>query len=132
MKIYTCLHSGLCLGAREAYNTACEYANENLYMYGEVMHNPMIVAQLKEKGAKIISSLNEVKFLPNRDTITVLIRAHGASKAVIDELRSNEIRYIDATCIEVKKIHDIVFEKSQQGYMIIVVVNEKHPEITGI
>ena len=131
MKIYLCMHAGLCQGAQVAVDTAYENLSENLYMYGEVLHNPTVISQLKEKGAKIIRSVNEVRFLENKKEITVLIRAHGVAKSVIDALEEEGIHYLDRTCKEVKKIHDIVAEKSRQGYRIIIVGSKTHPEVVG-
>lgn len=131
MKIYICIYSGLCSGAKLAVDTAYENLGENLYMYGEVLHNPVIISQLKKQGAKIINSINEVKFLENKNDIIVLIRAHGVTKSIIDELEENNIKYIDRTCKEVKKIHDIVYEMSQKKFQIIIIGNKTHPETIG-
>lgn len=132
MKIYTCKYAGLCSGAQSAVDVAYDNLGENLYMYGEVLHNPTVVSEMKAKGAKIINSINEIKYLENKDHIVLLIRAHGVPKSVIDELEENNIKYIDKTCVEVKKIHDIVYEKSQKGYEVIIIGDKKHPEIIGI
>lgn len=132
MKICVCMHAGLCSGAQLAVDTAYENVNENLYLFGEVLHNPIVNSQLREKGARIINSINEVKYLENKEEITVLIRAHGVSKQIIEELEENNIKYLDRTCKEVKKIHDIVYEKSKLGYEIIIIGNKNHPEVIGI
>lgn len=132
MRIYVCMHAGLCSGAQLAVDTAFENVNENLYLFGEVLHNPIVNSQLREKGARIINSINEVKYLEDKKEITVLIRAHGVSKQIIEELEVNDIKYLDRTCKEVKKIHDIVYEKSKIGYEIIIIGNKNHPEIIGI
>lgn len=131
MQIYVCKYAGLCAGAQSAVDAAFENLNENLYMYGEVLHNPIVISQMKEKGAKIINSINEVKYLENKNNIVLLIRAHGVPKYVIDELNENDIKFIDKTCKEVKKIHDIVYEKSHNDYDIIIIGDHNHPEIIG-
>lgn len=82
MKIYTCKYAGLCSGAKSAVDAAYKNINENLYMYGEVLHNPTVISQLKEKGAKIVNSINEIKYLENKDDFVLLIRAHGVPKSV--------------------------------------------------
>lgn len=132
MKIYTCKYAGLCSGAKSAVDVAYKNLNENLYMYGEVLHNPTVISQLKSKGAKIINSINEIKNMKNKDDIILLIRAHGVPKSVIEELEENNIKFIDKTCPEVKKIHDIVYEKSKNGYKVVIVGNKSHPEVVGI
>lgn len=131
MNIYVCIHSGLCSGAQAAVESAYQNLNENLYMYGDVLHNPVVLSELRLKGAKTIHSINEIKYLENKNEITVLIRAHGVPKSVIDELDENNIKYLDKTCKEVKRIHEIVAEASQQGKQIIIIGNKDHPEIIG-
>lgn len=131
MKIHICNYAGLCSGAKSAVDAAYENLNENLYMYGEVLHNQVVISQMKANGAKIINSINEIKYLENKSDIILLIRAHGVSKSVIDDLETNDIKYIDKTCQEVKKIHDIVYEMSQKGYEIIIIGDKKHPETIG-
>lgn len=132
MKIYTCKYAGLCSGAKSAVDVAYKNLNENLYMYGEVLHNPTVISELKTKGAKIVNSINEIKYLKDKNDILLLIRAHGVPKSVIDQLKENDIKFIDKTCTEVKKIHDIVHEQSKKGSEIIIVGNKQHPEVIGI
>lgn len=43
-----------------------------------------------------------------------------------------KIRIVDATCPFVKKIHKIVFEESANGREVIIIGNDKHPEVEGI
>ena len=44
----------------------------------------------------------------------------------------NELEAIDATCPYVKKIHDLVKEKYEEGYKIIIAGDDEHPEVKGI
>ena len=41
----------------------------------------------------------------------MIIRSHGVPKRICDLLDENGVRYVDATCPFVKKIHRIVEEK---------------------
>ena len=62
----------------------------------------------------------------------MIIRSHGAEKKVYDILESNGNIVIDATCPFVKKIHNIVRDKSEDGHTIVIVGDENHPEVRGI
>ena len=42
-----------------------------------------------------------------------------------------KIKYYDATCINVKKIHDMVYKKYLDNYQIIIVGKKSHPEVLG-
>lgn len=127
MKCYISKYSGFCFGVSMAVKSAYENIGENLCILGDVVHNPVVITDLKNKGAKIINELNEIS---NSDK-KVLIRAHGVPKRVIDLLTKRNVEIIDKTCPKVKKVHEIVQDASARGLDVIIVGNPKHPEIIG-
>nr|MCR5788393.1 4-hydroxy-3-methylbut-2-enyl diphosphate reductase [Lachnospiraceae bacterium] len=64
--------------------------------------------------------------------VSVIIRSHGAPRFVHDYIRERGFRLVDATCPFVGKIHRIVEEESKKGRKIIIIGNDKHPEVEGI
>ena len=66
------------------------------------------------------------------ENATVIIRSHGVSKSVYDSIRNKNYDIVDATCPFVLKIHKIVEQESAKGKQIIIIGNEKHPEVEGI
>ena len=63
---------------------------------------------------------------------TVIIRSHGVEKRIYEKIEQKGLRIVDATCPFVKKIHNIVSEKSGEGFHIIIIGNPEHPEVVGI
>jgi 4-hydroxy-3-methylbut-2-enyl diphosphate reductase len=63
---------------------------------------------------------------------TVIIRSHGVTRAVEEDLKSKGHNVIDATCPFVKKIHRAVDEHSKNGEFIVIIGNPDHPEVRGI
>ncbi len=63
---------------------------------------------------------------------TVVIRAHGVSADVEDELKKLGYNVVDATCPFVRKIHEIVARENSEGRRVIIVGNPDHPEVQGI
>ena len=124
-------HIGFCFGVKHAVDKANEIlcSEEKLYCLGEIIHNKDAIDKLKEKGLIILDSVEEA--LKVKDG-KVLIRSHGVGEDVIKALENHNIEYIDATCPRVKKIHKIVQEYSGNGYDIIIIGDENHPEIKGI
>lgn len=118
---------GTCYGANNAINMAIKVKKENkdkkVFIYKEILHNNYVVNELKKLGIEIIETLDNLK----KGDI-VVIRAHGEAKSTFDYLDSHNITYYDATCINVKRIHDIVLEK-QKDYKIIIVGKKNHPEV---
>ena len=62
----------------------------------------------------------------------VIIRSHGVPKRICDLMDEKGIEYVDATCPFVLKIHRLVEQYSREGYHIIIIGNETHPEVEGI
>ena len=118
---------GTCRGANNAINVAIkikkENKNKNVYIYKEILHNNYVVNELNKIGIQIIDTLDN---LTKNDI--VIIRAHGEPKSTFDFLEKNNIEYYDATCINVKKVHDIVIDK-MKDYQIIIVGKKNHPEV---
>ncbi len=94
---------------------------------GQLIHNTYVTTQLAEKGVGIIDSPSQ-----SHEGQTVIIRAHGVSKSVYDELDSVGAVICDATCPFVKKIHTIVSENSDEETPVLIAGDPAHPEVMGI
>lgn len=129
IKCYVSKYNNLCFGASLAVAAAYEHVSDSLFLYGDVINNPVITADLHSKGTKIINDITKMK---DRRNSKLLIRAHGVPKKAIDYLEDNNINYIDKTCPKVKKIHKIIEHASSKGLDIIIVGDPNHPEVVGI
>ena len=134
MEILLADSAGFCFGVKRAVNTVYKQIEEALgkdiiYTYGPIIHNEEVVDDLAKKGVVVVNSLEE---FDNLDKGTVIIRSHGVSKAICDALSAKGFNIIDATCPFVKKIHKTVFEKGNEGYEIVIIGNDTHPEVEGI
>ena len=125
MSVRVAKNSGFCQGVKKAVDVAMNI-DAPAYVYGELIHNEVVLKKLKERGVDTLFDLNELKGKK------VIIRSHGVGKAVYDFLEKNSIEYVDCTCIFVKKIHDIVRENYLNGKQIIIIGNPNHPEVVGI
>lgn len=120
--------AGFCFGVERAVNFTEKSSNVNKTVtFGEIIHNDDVIGQFSAKGVRIVNSVSEVN--PGE---TVIIRSHGVSDNVYEELKEKNISYIDGTCPFVKKIHDIVREKSSEGYEIVIIGDKNHSEVQGI
>ncbi|MEG0272680.1 MAG: bifunctional 4-hydroxy-3-methylbut-2-enyl diphosphate reductase/30S ribosomal protein S1 [Hydrogenoanaerobacterium sp.] len=129
MKITVAKTAGFCFGVNKAVNLAFETAEKNACVctLGPIIHNPQIVEELKQKGVRIINSLDE---LPQG--ATVVIRSHGVSQKIYDEIKLRGLLYEDATCPFVTKIHKIVKAESGAEKIIFIAGDNNHPEVEGI
>lgn len=78
---------------------------------------------------QVIHSTDELKGRPKG---TVIIRSHGVERKIYDEIKTLGFEIVDATCPFVLKIHRLVEQYSREGYHIIIIGNETHPEVEGI
>ncbi len=130
MEIIVAKSAGFCFGVNNAVklvNELLETEKSGLYTYGPIIHNDQVVEQLSSKGVETIENLDNV--ISGRH---IVIRAHGVIPQIYDNIKSKGLVLKDATCPYVKKIHNLVNEKSKEGYDIIIAGDKSHPEVIGI
>ena len=113
MKIEIAKESGFCFGVRKAVELAMRYADADTFSYGKIIHNDLIVGRLEARGLRVVDSLEGLS------GGRLIIRSHGAGKAVYDEAKLRGIEVVDATCPFVKHIHEIVRDHYADGYQTI-------------
>ena len=132
MEVIVAKTAGFCFGVKRAVEKVYEQAEQkagSIYTYGPIIHNESVVDDLKKKGVHVIESEEELDELTEG---TVIIRSHGVSRRICEKIEARGLKLVDATCPFVKKIHQIVEEKSQEGYTILIAGNDSHPEVEGI
>ena len=132
MKIILAKSAGVCFGVKRAVETVYKEAEKNqtpIYTFGPIIHNEEVVADLEKKGVTVINSTDELQGKPKG---TVIIRSHGVEKKIYDEIKAQGFEIVDATCPFVLKIHRLVEQYSREGYHVIIIGNETHPEVEGI
>ena len=121
---------GVCKGSESAIKLAYElkdkYKDKTIYIYKEILHNEYIIKELERNNIKTTDSLDNVT---SNDIL--IIRAHGEPKKTYDILKEKNIKYYDATCVNVAKVHELAQEKYNEGYKLIIVGKKAHPEVIG-
>ncbi|MDR0719894.1 MAG: 4-hydroxy-3-methylbut-2-enyl diphosphate reductase [Treponema sp.] len=141
MKVVRAKVLGFCMGVRRAVELTEKALLDSVsrgapvYTLGPLIHNPQALLKLKQKNVKILSEEDILsrKNLPlNLDRSIVIIRAHGVSPGVEEELLRRGVRIIDATCKRVKISQMKAKELAGKGCRIFLAGEEKHAEIAGI
>ena len=129
MKITLAETAGFCFGVKRAVDTVYELveSGKKVCTLGPIIHNPQLVADLEQKGVRVVSSVGEVS-----DGEILVIRSHGVPEIVMDEATASGASIVDATCPFVSKIHKIVKEASGEGNAILVAGDKNHQEVIGI
>ena len=133
MKVIRAKSAGFCFGVKRAVETVYEQVDKEkekqIYTYGPIIHNAEVIKDMEQNGVKVLHSEEELNALTDG---LVIIRSHGVPKRICDKLAKKGIKYVDATCPFVKRIHNIVQEESNKGKEIIIIGDPEHPEVQGI
>ena len=132
MQIKVAKSAGFCFGVQRAVDTVYEQIEKGvrpIYTYGPIIHNEVVVQDLEKKGVKVLNSQQELEALEKG---TVIIRSHGVGRSIYEILQRKNLQCVDATCPFVRKIHKIVKKESLLGKQIVIIGNDKHPEVEGI
>ncbi len=98
-----------------------------LFTCGPLIHNTSVTDELAQKGVSILDTLDEAS--PGD---VLIIRSHGEGKAFFDAAAKKNCKIVDATCIFVKKIQDLVSKGKDDNYNILIIGDKSHPEVLGI
>lgn len=136
MEIIRAEKMGFCFGVEKAIQTCYKIAkNESSkrYILGMLVHNKNVVKWMENIGFIVV---DESDILENKDKLqkgdTIIIRAHGTTAKILEILKKKEITIIDATCIFVNKIKELVIDREKAGDSIIFIGDKFHPEVKGI
>lgn len=132
IEITVAANAGACFGVVRAIKLGSQAADRSralgapLFSFGPLIHNPVVVAELEQKGLRPVASAAEVA------SGTVILRSHGVERDVELDLKSRGVQIVDATCPLVKKPQRIAQSLGEKGYFLVVVGNESHPEVKGV
>ena len=129
MEVIQARSAGFCFGVDRAVKLAEELARTERQprMLGSVIHNSHVVEALARQGMTAIASPEEAQ--PGD---CVLLRAHGAERAVYDALERRGARVVDATCPKVARVRQIAVEAEKEGRQPVMIGDPTHPEVLGI
>lgn len=127
-KLLVARNIGFCFGVRRtvemAQNLLSQYGK--LYSIGDIVHNPLVMEDLKSKGLKVVKCKEEI------EGGNFIVRSHGIEPDVIDYLQKKGVKIFDATCPSVKKIQFLIKKLDKDKFFIIIIGDEKHPEVIGL
>ena len=130
MKVTIDKNSGFCWGVVRTVDIAEEVmeTNSELYSLGPIIHNPMEIERLKQKGLETVTHQD----LPALSGKKVLIRAHGEPPATYELARQHHVELIDATCPVVTKVQERIRKFYDKGYQVVIFGKKDHAEVIGL
>jgi 4-hydroxy-3-methylbut-2-enyl diphosphate reductase len=136
MEVLRITPRGYCYGVVDAMILARQAARNldlprPIYILGMIVHNQHVVEAFDEEGIITLDGDNRLELLDQIDQGTVIFTAHGVSPAVRRKAREKGLTIVDATCPDVTRTHDLIREKVAEGYQVIYIGKNGHPEPEG-
>ncbi len=123
-------YAGFCYGVKRAVDTVkklkADNPDKNIYVLGELIHNTQVIQELDAMGIKTINEL------PEKGDGTCVIRSHGASPEVFEDIKKAGFEIVDLTCLDVKKVQQQAIELAKEDYFLVIVGKPEHPEVVAI
>ena len=124
--------NGFCNGVIRAIKMVDDLLLDNntlkpIYMFGELVHNKFVTEKYKDKVITISSDFdNELDKITKG---TIIFTAHGIKPSLKDKAINKGLKVVDTTCPNVIKIQNLIKEKLNEGYDVLVVGKSTHPEV---
>lgn len=123
-------YAGFCYGVKRAVDTVkklkADNPDKNIYVLGELIHNTQVIQELDAMGIKTINEL------PTKGDGICVIRSHGASPEVFEDIKKAGFEIVDLTCLDVKKVQQQAIELAKEDYFLVIVGKSEHPEVVAI
>ena len=137
LNIYLARHFGFCYGVENAIDIAFKTIEENqekrIFLLSEMIHNPQVNEDLKNKGVKFLQDNSGRQIIPF-DKLTaddiVLIPAFGTTLQIEKSLKSIgiQIEHYDTTCPFVEKVWNRSEAIAKENYTIVIHGKPTHEE----
>jgi len=137
LTIYLARHFGFCYGVENAIEIAFKTIEENpgkrIFLLSEMIHNPQVNADLKEKGIEFLQDTygkQLISFDELKEDDVVLIPAFGTTLEIEELLQRKGIQTekYNTTCPFVEKVWNRSAQIADKGYSIVVHGKPKHEE----
>lgn len=137
LHIYVARHFGFCYGVENAIDISFRTIEENpgrkIYLLSEMIHNPQVNADLKQRGVEFLQDTYGKQLVPfsrlTADDI-VIIPAFGTTLAIEKELNELGIptEKYNTTCPFVEKVWNRGDQIASKGYSLVIHGKPKHEE----
>ena len=133
LKIRLAKEFGFCYGVERAIDLAYAarrvFADQPIYILGEIIHNPEVNEQILAMGIKFLTGPNksaDIEDLKQNDV--VIVPAFGAQMSTMEKLRAKGCQLVDTTCGDVMSVWKRVTQNAKESYTSIIHGKSKHEE----
>ena len=131
LTIHLAREFGFCYGVDRAvdyaYQARRRFPGQNVFLTGEIIHNPHVNERLRAHGIQFLSDAWE-----NRDTLgpddVVILPAFGVTVSDMAQLTTQGCTLVDTTCGSVLNVWKNVIRYAREGFTSIIHGKVKHEE----
>jgi 4-hydroxy-3-methylbut-2-en-1-yl diphosphate reductase len=131
LTIHLAREFGFCYGVDRAvdyaYQARRRFPARNVFLTGEIIHNPHVNDRLREAGIRFLSDPFESRDALGPDDV-VILPAFGVTVADMAQLSSQGCTLVDTTCGSVLNVWKNVVRYAQEGFTAIIHGKVKHEE----
>ena len=114
---------GFCYGVDRAvdyaYQTRKRFPDRDVYLTGEIIHNPHVNDQLRAQGIRFLSDPGESTSALTPNDV-VILPAFGVTIAMLQELEGRGCTLVDTTCGSVLNVWKNVRRYAEDGFTSII------------
>jgi 4-hydroxy-3-methylbut-2-enyl diphosphate reductase len=129
VEIFLAKTQGFCAGVASAIDIvelALKTYGTPLYVYHDIVHNTSVVNDMKNRGVIFVEDLNEVP-----ENSRIVFSAHGVPPELIPQAKIRHLKFVDATCPLVTKVHKEAIKFSDQNIETVLIGHVGHQELVG-
>ncbi len=129
MQVLLASEYGFCFGVERAVEMVEEALGkgDTVRSLGPLIHNEQEMERLGSSG---VTTINEPVQIKRGET--AVIRAHGVTPEVQQELEASASKVVDATCPFVTRVQRLASRAAAANRHVVVVGNPDHPEMIGV
>jgi 4-hydroxy-3-methylbut-2-en-1-yl diphosphate reductase len=131
LTIHLAREFGFCYGVDRAvdyaYQARRRFPGRNVFLTGEIIHNPHVNDRLRANGIRFLSDAEERRDRLGPDDV-VILPAFGVTVSEMAQLTSQGCTLVDTTCGSVLNVWKNVIRYAQDGYTAIIHGKVKHEE----
>ena len=135
MDVYRAKTAGFCMGvslALQKLNTALERKGKDcaparICTLGPIIHNPQVLAEYESLGVVCVKEASQL-----HPGDVAVIRAHGITREVEEQVKQSGAEIVDATCPKVKKAQLSIAKATANGATLLLFGEADHPEVRGL
>jgi 4-hydroxy-3-methylbut-2-enyl diphosphate reductase len=131
LTIHLAREFGFCYGVDRAvdyaYQARRRFPGRNVFLTGEIIHNPHVNDRLRGQGIRFLSDPGEHRDALGSEDV-VILPAFGVTVAEMKQLTEQGCTLVDTTCGSVLNVWKNVIRYAQDGFTSIIHGKVKHEE----